>query len=144
MLSTFLPSLSVNTTLNAVGNTQITIGHDAKITNLISPPRSALNSTRIWKVSSRAAGKLSRHWRKPSPKATPAPCPPSQLAIFQSVEKPLIKLRQDYLSGVLQFPHVIPFLGAVDFLETTARTLDKCVDQLRSLKLEAYSGDYAL
>jgi hypothetical protein len=38
----------------------------------------------------------------------------------------------------------IPFLGAVDFLETTARTLDKCVDQLRGLELEAYSGDYAL
>ena len=70
--------------------------------------------------------------------------PASQLAIFQSIEKPLIKVRQDYLSGVLQFPHVIPFLGAVDFLETTARTLDKCVDQLRGLKLEAYSGDYAL
>jgi uncharacterized membrane protein YccC len=70
--------------------------------------------------------------------------PPSQLAIFRSIEKPLIKVRQDYLSGVLHFPHAIPFLGAVDFLETTARTLDKCVAQLRGLELEAYSGDYAL
>ena len=70
--------------------------------------------------------------------------PPSQLAIFQPIEKPLSKIRHDYLSGVLHFPHVIPFLGAVDFLEATARTLDKCVDQLRGLELEAYSGDYAL
>jgi hypothetical protein len=70
--------------------------------------------------------------------------PPSQLAIFQPIEERLIKVRQDYLSGMLQFPHVIPFLGAVDFLEVTARTLDKCVDQLRGLELEAYSGDYAL
>jgi hypothetical protein len=70
--------------------------------------------------------------------------PASQLAIFQSIEKPLIKVRQDYLSGVLHFPHVIPFLGAVDFLETAAHTLDKCVDLLRGLKLEAYFGDYAL
>ena len=45
---------------------------------------------------------------------------------------------------MLRFPHVIPFLGAVDFLETTARTLDKCVDQFRGLELEAYSGDNAL
>ena len=70
--------------------------------------------------------------------------PPSQLAIFQPIENPLIKVRQDYLSGVLHFPQVIPYLGAVDFLKTTARTLDKCVDQLRGLELEAYSGDYAL
>jgi uncharacterized membrane protein YccC len=70
--------------------------------------------------------------------------PPSQLAIFQPIEKPLSKVRQDYLSGVLHFTQAIPFLGAVDFLETTARTLDKCVDQLRGLELEAYSGDYAL
>ena len=70
--------------------------------------------------------------------------PPSQLAIFQPIEKPLVKVRQDYLSGVLHFPQAIPYLGAVDFLEITARTLDKCVDQLRGLELEAYSGDYAL
>ena len=70
--------------------------------------------------------------------------PPSQLAIFQPIEKPLSKVRHDYLSGLLHFPHVMPFLGAVDFLETTARTLDKCVDHLRGLELEAYSGDYAL
>jgi hypothetical protein len=70
--------------------------------------------------------------------------PPSQLAIFQPIEKRLLKLRQEYLSGVLHFPHVLPFLGAVDFLETTARTLDKCVDQFRGLELESYSGDYAL
>ena len=66
--------------------------------------------------------------------------PPSVLLKLRSASS----VRQDYLSGVLQFPHVIPFLGAVDFLETTARTLDKCVDQLGGLKLEAYSGDYAL
>jgi len=70
--------------------------------------------------------------------------PPSQLAIFRSIEKPLSKVRHDYLSGVLYFTQAIPFLGAVDFLETTARTLDKCIDQLRGLELEAYSGDYAL
>jgi hypothetical protein len=70
--------------------------------------------------------------------------PPSQLAIFQPIEKPLSKVRQDYLSGVLHFPRAIFYLGAVDFLETTARALDKCVDQLRGLELEAYSGDYAL
>jgi uncharacterized membrane protein YccC len=70
--------------------------------------------------------------------------PPSQLAIFQPIEKPLSKVRHDYLSGVLHFTQAIPFLGAVDFLETTARTLDKCVDQLRGLELEAYSDDYAL
>jgi uncharacterized membrane protein YccC len=70
--------------------------------------------------------------------------PPSQLAIFQPIEKPLSKVRQDYLSGVLHFPQAIFYLGAVDFLETTARALDKCVDQLRGLELEAYSGDYAL
>ena len=58
--------------------------------------------------------------------------PPSQLAIFQPIEKPLSKVRHDYLSGPLHFPHVMPFLGAVDFLETTARTLDKCVDHLRA------------
>jgi hypothetical protein len=39
---------------------------------------------------------------------------------------------------------MIRYLGAVDFLETTARSLDKCVDQLRGLEIEAYSGDYAL
>ena len=70
--------------------------------------------------------------------------PPSQLAIFRPIEKPLSKVRHDYLSGVLYFTQAIPFLGAVDFLETTARTLDKCIDQLRGLELEAYSGDYAL
>ena len=70
--------------------------------------------------------------------------PPSQLAIFRPIEKPLSKVRHDYLSGVLHFTQAIPFLGAVDFLETTARTLDKCIDQLRGLELEAYSGDYAL
>ena len=70
--------------------------------------------------------------------------PPSQLAVFQPIEKPLSKVRHDYLSGVLHFTQAIPFLGAVDFLETTARTLDKCIDQLRGLELEAYSGDYAL
>jgi p-hydroxybenzoic acid efflux pump subunit AaeB len=70
--------------------------------------------------------------------------PPLQLAIFRPIEKPLSKVRQDYLSGVLHFPQAIPYLGAVDFLEITARTLDKCIDQLRGLELEAYSGDYAL
>ena len=70
--------------------------------------------------------------------------PPSQLAIFRPIEKPLSKVRHDYLSGVLYFTQAIPFLGAVDFLEATARTLDKCIDQLRGLELEAYSGDYAL
>ena len=70
--------------------------------------------------------------------------PPSQLAIFQRIEKPLVKVRQDYLSGVLHFPQAVPFLGAVDFLETAARGLDKCVDQLRGLELESYSGDNAL
>jgi uncharacterized membrane protein YccC len=70
--------------------------------------------------------------------------PPSQLAIFQRIEKPLSKVRQDYLSGVVHFPHAIPFLGAVDFLETAARSLDKCVEQLRGLELESYSGDNAL
>ena len=70
--------------------------------------------------------------------------PPSQLAIFRPIEKPLSKVRHGYLSGVLYFTQAIPFLGAVDFLETTARTLDKCIDQLRGLELEAYSGDYAL
>jgi hypothetical protein len=69
---------------------------------------------------------------------------PSQLAIFQPIEKPLSKVQHDYLSGLLHFPHVMPFLGAVDFLETTVRTLDKCVDHLRGRELEAYSGDYAL
>jgi hypothetical protein len=70
--------------------------------------------------------------------------PPLQLAIFHPIEEPLSKVRHDYLSGVLHFPQLIRFLGAVDFLETTARTLDKCVDQLHGLELEAYSGDYAL
>jgi uncharacterized membrane protein YccC len=70
--------------------------------------------------------------------------PPSQLAIFRPIEKPLSKVRHGYLSGVLYFTQAIPFLGAVDFLEATARTLDKCIDQLRGLELEAYSGDYAL
>ena len=70
--------------------------------------------------------------------------PPSQLPIFQLIEKPLSKVRHDYLSGVLHFPQMIRYLGAVDFLETTARSLDKCVDQLRGLEIEAYSGDYAL
>ena len=41
---------------------------------------------------------------------------------------------------MLHFPRVIPFLGAVDFLEVTARTFDKC-DQFRGLELETYSGD---
>ena len=70
--------------------------------------------------------------------------PPSQVVIFRPIEKPLSKVRHDYLSGVLHFTQAIPFLSAVDFLEATARTLDKCIDQLRGLKLEAYSGDYAL
>ena len=70
--------------------------------------------------------------------------PPSQLAIFQRIEKPLVKVRQDYLSGVLHFPQAVLFLGAVDFLETAARGLDKCGEQLRGLELESYSGDNAL
>ena len=37
--------------------------------------------------------------------------PSSQLAIFQRIEKPLVKVRQDYLSGVLHFPQAVPFLG---------------------------------
>ncbi len=68
----------------------------------------------------------------------------SQFAIFQPIEKPLSKVRQSYLSGALNFPQAIPFLGAIDFLETTTRTLDQCAEQLRGLELEAYSGDYAL
>jgi len=49
-----------------------------------------------------------------------------------------------YLSlGSVSSSYIL-FLGAVDFLEVTARTLDKCVDQFRGLELEAYSGDYAL
>lgn len=70
--------------------------------------------------------------------------PASQLAIFKPIEEPLAALRQQYLSGVLNFPQAIPYLGAMDFLEDTARTLDRCAAQLQGLKLEAYSGDYAL
>ena len=70
--------------------------------------------------------------------------PPSQLAIFQRIEMPLSKVRQDYLSNVVHFPNAMRFLGAVDFLETAARGLDKCGEQLRGLELESYSGDNAL
>jgi uncharacterized membrane protein YccC len=70
--------------------------------------------------------------------------PDSQLAVFKPMEGPLAEMRQRYLSGELNFPQAIPYLGAMDFLEDTARTLDRCVAQLRGLKLEAYSGDYAL
>ena len=38
--------------------------------------------------------------------------------------KAAIKVRQDYLSGVLHFPHAIRFLGAVEFLQSTARTFE--------------------
>ena len=70
--------------------------------------------------------------------------PGSQMAAFRPIEEPLARLRQDYLTGVLHFPQAIPYLGAMDFLESTARHLDKCMEQLRGLSLEAYSGDYAL
>jgi hypothetical protein len=38
--------------------------------------------------------------------------------------KAAIKVRQDYLSDVLHFPHAIRFLGAVEFLQSTARTFE--------------------
>ena len=69
--------------------------------------------------------------------------PPSQLAIFRPIEKPLSKVRHDYLSGVLYLPgDTLSWCSRLpgDY----ARTLDKCIDQLRGLELEAYSGDYAL
>ncbi len=70
--------------------------------------------------------------------------PASQMAIFQSIEAPLAKVRQEYLSGAIDFPQAVPYLGAMDFLESAARHLDRCMEQLRGLSLEAYSGDYAL
>lgn len=72
------------------------------------------------------------------------PMPGSQMAVFQPIEQPLARVRRDYLAGVLHFPQAVPYLGAMDFLEHTARHLDMCMEQLRGLRLEAYSGDYAL
>jgi hypothetical protein len=87
-------------------------------------------------VSSWATGKLFRHWKRPSGGANAAPCPIAADNL-PADEKPLIKVRQNYLSGVLHFSQAIRFLGAVAFLKSTAQTLDKCVDQLRGPKLEA-------
>jgi uncharacterized membrane protein YccC len=72
------------------------------------------------------------------------PMPGSQMTTFQPIEIPLAQIRQDYLSGAVHFPQAIDFLGAIDFLESTARHLDKCMEQLRGLQMERYSGDYAL
>ncbi|MGH8047147.1 MAG: FUSC family protein [Chthoniobacterales bacterium] len=70
--------------------------------------------------------------------------PASQLDIFQRLEEPLRSLRQRYLAGEVTFPQAIPFLGAMDFFENSARKIDQCAAQLGNLSLEKYSGDYAL
>jgi uncharacterized membrane protein YccC len=70
--------------------------------------------------------------------------PVSQLAVFKRLEGPLQTLRQRYLSGEVEFPQAIPFLGAMDFFENSARKIDHCAAQLNGLQLERYSGDYAL
>ena len=70
--------------------------------------------------------------------------PAPQLAVFQSLEPSLHEVRQRYLSGAINFPQAIPYLGAMDFLENTARKIDLCAAEIRALSLEKYSGDYAL
>jgi hypothetical protein len=70
--------------------------------------------------------------------------PASLLAAFNRLEEPLRNIRQRYLCGELSFPEAIPFLGAMDFFENTARKIDQCTAQSKQLALERYSGDYAL
>ena len=55
--------------------------------------------------------------------ANAAPCP-FAADNLPADWKAAIKVRQDYLSGVLHFPHAIRFLGAVEFLQSTARTFE--------------------
>jgi hypothetical protein len=70
--------------------------------------------------------------------------PKPQSDVFRRLETPLSDLRARYLSGEVKFPQAIPFLGAMDFFENTARKIDQCAAQLDGLALEKYSGDYAL
>lgn len=70
--------------------------------------------------------------------------PDSQMPIFGCLNEPLGSLRQRYLTGEVQFPQAIPFLGAMDFFENCSRKIDQCAAQLKGLALERYSGDYAL
>jgi len=69
---------------------------------------------------------------------------PSQLAAFQPLETELAEIRQRYLSGAIHFPAAIAYLGAMNFVEEAACTLDRCAEQIRGLALERYRGDYAL
>src|SRR5205085_842319 len=69
---------------------------------------------------------------------------PSQLAAFQPLETDLAEIRQRYLSGAIHFPASIAYLGAMNFVEESACTLDRCSEQIRGLALERYRGDYAL
>ncbi|HEY8900220.1 MAG TPA: FUSC family protein [Chthoniobacterales bacterium] len=69
---------------------------------------------------------------------------PSLLASFQPLEAELGDIRQRYLSGEISFPAAIPYLGAMNFVEEAARTMDRCAEQIRGLALEKYRGDYAL
>ncbi|MDD5201258.1 MAG: FUSC family protein [Terrimicrobiaceae bacterium] len=75
---------------------------------------------------------------------TSANQPASLLAAFQPIERELSDIRQRYLSGAMPFPAAIAYLGAMNFLEDAARTIDCCAGQLRGLSLEKYRGDYAL
>jgi len=69
---------------------------------------------------------------------------PSQLVAFQPLETELAEIRLRYLSGAIQFPAALAYLGAMNFVEDASRTLDRCVEQIRGLALERYRGDYAL
>lgn len=65
-------------------------------------------------------------------------------AAFTPIEHTLAGVRQRYLAGELTFPHVLPYFGALNFLEAATRALDRCGEQLRGLQLDRYRGDYAL
>ncbi len=71
-------------------------------------------------------------------------CVRSQLTAFEPLAAELGDVRQRYLSGEIPFPAAVPYLGAMNFVEDTARTIDRCAAQIRALALDRYRGDYAL
>jgi hypothetical protein len=70
--------------------------------------------------------------------------PPSQLTIFQPIGRPLSRFGRIIFPACCTFPTRYAFLEQSSFCSLRRELLNKCVDQLRGLELEAYSGDYVL